>query len=241
MKRLLYLFLFLFLLQDIEFSQINKFPTLWKGFISFGYGNTTQGNFNQYYDLINDSYNSAGVPIFKQAEFGKTFVLNGGFLFTRLESIWFGLSLGYLYSPAFANYKDFTGTLKVKGFVSSYEIALKVKAELFKIKDYSIFISVQTGIAYATATIIEELEYLNYHQFNYNRNFSKYSWGPSLQSTLSSPVQFGDFTFFLEVGYRYAYNKATGENLDKEIKRNFATLDWGQRGIIFLISLEKTF
>ncbi len=168
MKQLLYLTTFLFLLNINVFPQQTKFPTLWKGFISLGYGNTTAGNINQYYDLIINSYNNSGVPIKKQTEFGRTLILNGGFLFTRIERIWFGLSVEYLYSPSYSGYKDFLGSLKVNGYVNSFGISIKVKTTVANIGEFPLNISIQPGMDYVTTEIIQELRYLDFTKKNYD-------------------------------------------------------------------------
>ncbi|MGE5810544.1 MAG: hypothetical protein ACM339_03525, partial [Ignavibacteria bacterium] len=175
------------------------------------------------------------------AEFGSTLIVNIGVLITRLENIWFGLSLGYLYSPAYSSYEDYSGTLKVNGFVSSYEIALKIKGTVFKIDNFQFDISSQPGLAYSSACITEELTYFGIPQADYDSKWSAYTWGPSFQLTICPAIRLGEFYLSLDGGYRFAWNEVTKGKIESSIgnyERN-EVMDISQDGVIFLFSMEK--
>lgn len=240
MRKFYFLVLLLLLLQKNSPSQQNEYMSLVKGFISVGYSNAMPDNVDEYYNSIINSYKSAGVPIPTQTKFGKTFVVNGGILLTRLESIWFGLSLGYFYSPAYSSYRDKAGTLKVNGNVNSYEVALKIKTTLFKIDDLYLNASAQPGLAYTTSYLTEELRYIDIPQANYDNKWSVHAWGPSFQVTFCPQVQLGIFDLSLEGGYRIFWNKVIDEkiesiSLNRELHK---PLDINYSGFVFLVTLE---
>ena len=240
-KYYLMVFLFVFIQNLYTQNKKNSYPLMLKTFITIGYSYSTPGNLEEYYDIVFDAYTSVGIQIPKQTEFGRTLMLNGGLLFSRLETISIGFSFGYLYSPAYAGYKDLCGTLKVNGFVNSYEIALKIKAQMTKIKNLPVFISVQPGVSYASAGITEELKYFDYPQSNFDRKWSTSVWGPSFQTTVGVPIQLEKYVISFEGGYRYSWNKAKDGSIEPQILKRIGTLDFGQHGLVFLISLERTF
>ncbi len=100
-----------------------KYPLLYKPFISIGYTNTSTNIATEYYNVILNAYRSEGIPVPTQISFGKTTILNGGVYFSRLTTIWIGVALGYAYTPAYSDYGDYAGTLKIDGKIEDYTIS----------------------------------------------------------------------------------------------------------------------
>ena len=217
----------------------SKAPVIYETFLLVGYSNPTPNNVHQYYDLILNSYNSAGIPITRQMEFGSVLILSGGILLTRIEDIWTGLSLGYSYSPAFSSYKDFAGTLKIKGVINSFDISLKTQATLTKVGNVPIHVSLEPGLNYTSTAITQELTYYNYSAYNYNSKWSASGWGPCATGILGSSVELGGVTALVECGYRFSWNFIDEENIISSSgdSKMFEHLNLGQSGIVFRISL----
>jgi hypothetical protein len=226
------------LLFQLAFSQKTLPPTLWRTFLSVGYANAAPGDVRNYYHSILDFYRSNGVPIFAQTDFGQTLLINTGILFSKLENIRAGISIGYIYSPSYANYKDYAGTLKVNGSVSTYELSIKMQATLDKIENFPINVGIQPGLNYSIVDIIETLRFFDFPQNNYDSRMYIYNWGPSFEVTFGTSVQLGPIIGSFESGYRITYVKI----IQVPIKSNFGEsthiVEWniGQSGFVFLFS-----
>lgn len=55
-------------------------PAVTTAFISAGFANESPQNVREFYDNILDNFRFNGIPIPTQVEFGRTLVVNGGFL-----------------------------------------------------------------------------------------------------------------------------------------------------------------
>jgi hypothetical protein len=240
MKRIPLIIILLACLLQTASSQEDKYPMLWKTFVSIGYANAASSNVSEYYDLIVDSYRHNDIPILTQTPFGRTVLVNAGFLFTRLEDIWFGLSVGYSYSPAFSNYEDYAGTLKVNGSVNSFEISIKFQYIPEKIAGLPIIISAQPGISYASSSITQELRSNDFPELNYDSKWSTDAWGPCFQGTIGTSVPWGKLSILLEGGYRFSWNKVFEEKIESSAgnSKRYEALDIGQTGIVFLLTVN---
>lgn len=242
MKRAYISILLTFLLHQILISQNIERPAKFKTYISIGYSNAASSNLMDYYNLILDYYHRIGIPIPTQMSFGKTIVLNTGILCTKFEDAWFGLSLGYLFSPAYSNYQDYAGTLKVNADINSFDILLNIQASLDSIGVFPINLHIQPGASYSSFSLIHELNYFDLPQYNYNSSWSVSEWGPCLQGSIGSSVQLNKFVISFEVGYRFSWNKIY--ELPVELRFvNYKLRDpynIGLTGFIFLTSLEMT-
>ncbi len=220
------------------FSQVEQteVPTRWKLFASVGYANTTSNNLNDYYNLIVDSYRLNGIPIPTQVPFGRTALVNAGFLVTRLESVWFGLCVGYAYSPAYSNYEDYAGTLKINGSISSYEVSLKIRANVATIGVFPVVISAQPGISYVTSSIEQHLRLSNVPELNYDLKWSSVAWGPFAQAMGGTSMMLGSFDMSLDVGYKFSWNKTYA--LDFGNRKKYGPWNIGPSGILFLLSID---
>jgi hypothetical protein len=239
MKILLTPIILIQLLFQLAFSQKTLPPTLWRTFLSVGYANAAPSDVRNYYHSILDFYQSNGVPIFAQTDFGRSLLVNTGILFSKLENIRAGISIGYIYSPAYANYKDYAGTFKVNGSVSSYELSLKMQATLDKLWDFPIIVGIRPGLNYSTATVTETLRFFDFPQNNYDSKTYVYNWGPCFEVTFGTSVQIGPIIGSFESGYRITYVKI----IKVPIKSNFGEfthiVEWniGQTGFVFLFSV----
>jgi hypothetical protein len=218
-------------------AQQSKAPTLWKVFISVGYADATSSNLNDYYNLIVDSYRSSGIPIPTQVPFGRTALVNGGFLFTRLEHVWIGLCAGFTYSPSYSNYEDYAGTLKINGLINSYEVSLKIKATVSKIGDFPVVVSAQPGVSYVTTSITQDLRLSNFSAQNYDLKWSSFAWGPFLLGSLGTSIDVGIFMISPDVGYKLSWNKIYELGLGNQ--RIYGPWNIGPSGVLFLLSFEK--
>ncbi|MGE5797660.1 MAG: hypothetical protein ACM339_03885 [Ignavibacteria bacterium] len=232
----------LFLHQSL-FSQQERTTNSWKAFVSIGYGNTTSDNLSEYYTLLAERYRYNGLPLETQTEFGPTLLANAGIIFNILERIGAGISFGYLYSPAYTNYKDYAGTVKINGSISSYEILLKVHYIPGKIGDFSIVICPQFGASHASVLITQEVRFNDYQQSNYDWKMSKGGWGPCVQATIGTSVNLGEFFAGFEGGYRYTRIQVAEQTEESTTGTAEVTqvMDIGLNGFISLLSFGIKF
>ncbi len=202
MKQTFLLALFILIFQS-GYSQVKRVPAHPKAFVSIGYGITKSDNLSEYYDILVNNYRSLGVPVSTQREFGPTLMANAGVIFNLIENIGAGISFGYLYSPAYSNYKDYAGTLKINGSVRSFEILLNVYYTLLKVGEFPIVLSPQLGVSHSSVLITQEVRFNNFSENNYNWKMTKDGWGPCAQLTIGTSINLGEFIVALEGGYRY--------------------------------------
>ena len=155
MKTLILFLLNAILLANNLFSQQqNKNRSLiYNPFISVGYLSSSPNLVSDYYHLIISTYHSEGVPMQTQTDFGRTFNVNGGVYFSLLKKVEVGIALGYMYSPAYSNYLDVNGKLKVDGFIKSYKISLVGESAISKFGDFPLNILFEGGLSYSAASI----------------------------------------------------------------------------------------
>ena len=203
MKQIFLLTLLVLMFQS-GFSQDKISPTLWKAFVSIGYGSTRSDNLSGYYDALVDNYRSSALPVRTQREFGPTLLVNASIICNLLENIGAGISFGYLFSPAYSNYKDYAGTLKINGSINCYEILLKTYYIPGKVGNFSIIISPQIGVSHSSVIMTEEVRFSDFQQYNYDWKMSKSGWGPCAQATIGASINLGKFIIALEGGFRYS-------------------------------------
>jgi len=220
-------------------SQVKSPPTTYSLFVSGGYGNTTSANVSDYYNSIVDNYRAAGIPIQTQTSFGPTVIMNAAILFYLLEDIGAGVSFGYLYSPAFSNYQDYAGIMKIDGAVDAYEVSLKMRYTPVDFGKVSISLSPQIGVCHTQVQVTQEVKFNDFQDMNYNWKMTKKGWGPCLQGTVGGSMRLGEFTIALEAGYRY-----TGIQVDDQTEEtNTGTknvsqvMDIGLNGFYSLVTI----
>ncbi|HUI29451.1 MAG TPA: hypothetical protein VLX91_04470 [Candidatus Acidoferrales bacterium] len=201
MKRVIFrLVLSLFVFRP-AFSQ-NYIPIdIWQPFISVGYESASTGDVSIFYHNIVQSYRDQGIPVPTQTDFGRTLAVNGGFLYCPIASIWFGLSMGCLYSPAFSDYQDYAGTLKVDGSVVTYPITIITQYKLTDVGSFPILIIVKPGFSYFASKITQDLEFAGSPQNDFHSKISSYSWAFCIEAGLGTSVQIGRITATIESGY----------------------------------------
>lgn len=194
--------------------------------------------FQPYYNGILEGYRSQGVPIATQIGFGRTAVVRTGFLYYPLEDIGAGISLGYSYSPAYSDYQDYGGSLKVDGSVSVFDISLIMQNTLAKIGDFPINLGFEVGDCHLSSSVVQEVRFNDFPGNNLDWKLSNGSWAPCLGVTLGSSTQFGKLIVSLGAGYRHTFNKLQ----DSTIETNGSSTDWpwnfnlGQSGFSLLLS-----
>ncbi len=203
-KSLIILAVSLFLIHPV-FPQQKRALKSWKTFVSIGYGSTESSSFSKYYKSLIDSYRFSGVPINTQREFGPTLLANTGFIFNFLENIGAGISLGYFYSPAYSNYKDYAGIVKINGSISNYDILLNVYYIVQEIGKFPIVINPKIGFSHSSILVTQEVRFNNFQEYNYNRKLTNDGWGPCAQFTIGTSVNLGNYYVNLEAGYRWAW------------------------------------
>ena len=240
MKRNLFqVFLISFLVQA-ACSQIKVQPAIWTTFVSAGYANESPTYVRNYYDNLVDSYREKGVPLPTQLEFGRTVVADAGILFSTKKNIRIGFTAGYSYSPAHSNYQDYAGTLKLNGSVNALEIAFKGQFTTVEIADVPIYLDIQLGVCQNSASIMQELRFIDFSENNFDSKWSASAWGICSQLTFGVPVRLGDFTLVLEGGYRYSSCQVTGVTIESSTGNSSIDSHWdiGQDGFVFLASIE---
>ena len=235
-KFLLFISIAVFLIQN-AYPQPKKATGSFKLFISLGYGNTESSSLTSFYNSIIDNYRLAGVPVSTQRKFGPTLLANAGLLY-MYEKFGAGISLDYLYSPAFSNYKDYAGAVKIKGSVTSYEIMLFGQYSIGTIGIFPIYIKPQIGFCHAALLITNDINFNDYPQFNNNQKISISGYGPSFQITLGTNVDLKDYFIGFEVGYRFTRVPVSNSTiiLDTQTGQTPDDLDIGEKGLISLIS-----
>jgi len=238
--RYYFLLLFLILVLVCPAASQEKSPsTMYSLFVSGGYGNTTSVNVSDYYNSIVDNYRATGIPIQTQTLFGPTVIMNAAILCSLLENIGAGVSFGYLYSPAFSNYQDYAGIVKINGAVSAYEVSLKMQYTPVDIGNVSISFSPQIGACHTQVQVTQEIKFNDYSDMNYNWKMTKEGWGPCLQGTIGGSMRLGEFTIALEGGYRYALIKIDDqtEETNTETKNVSQLMDIGLNGFYSLVTV----
>jgi hypothetical protein len=247
MKICYQLLLFIIVLINNPYAQEQqkKLPLLYEPFISIGYMNASTNLASDYYNIIVDSYRSRGVPVPTQVNFGHAITANGGVYFGLLKKISAGFGVGYIYSNAHSNYKDYEGTLKVNGSIESYKISFIAKGTLYNIINYPLILFNEISLNYTSAVILQDLTFDNYSNSNSHKKWAVNSWGPSGQLGIGTEFQFGMLTLSPQVGYHLSMNLVSSE-VNKVIYIEYGTnfdnrKNIGYSGFIFSVKLGMNF
>jgi hypothetical protein len=233
-----YLLIIIICLSQSIFSQPKKIQTSWHAFISVGYGNAISSNVSDYYNNLAEDIRFYGVPIETQTKFGRTLITNAEIFYAVLD-MRIGISLGYLYSPAYSNYSDAGGTLKLNGSIKTFDLGLKVRGIPTKIGSFSIIIDGQVGVCHTSVNVNEEVRFVDYSQSNYDWKMLKDGWGPSFQGMIGTSIDFNFLNIIVEGGYRYSLVKVNeqSEESAKGIQKVNKEMNIGPCGPVFLVSL----
>lgn len=237
MKKMFLLFIAIFLVQPL-ISQTKKTPILSSMFFSVGYGNASSNVVNEYYDAAVESFRYMGVPLQTQTQFGETALVNAGIMFSLLKSINAGFSIGYSYLPAYSNYKDYMGSLKVNGSMNIFDLMLRVQYNPVSIGNFRILLNGQIGVYHVSLTMNKEIRFINSHRDNYDWEMTKAGWGPGAQFTAGTSIDVKTFTIGIEGGFKYSEVQVipqteTTSAGSEEI--NYA-MDIGPSGYVFLLT-----
>jgi hypothetical protein len=237
-KNLLLLVTIIILSQSVYPQQRRTFIS-WDAFVSVGYGNTGTAGARDYFNYIVENYRSHGIQAQTKTEFGKTAIANAGINFGIYENLGVGLLCGYFYCPAYANYGDYGGALKIDGLVNAFDISVKVRYSPFMIGDFPIILSAQIGACYSSLKITEELKYYNYSSNNYNWEMTSDGWSPIYQVTIGSSITLGKLILGLEGGYTYSWNEVMPERHTSKygIVTDSRMIEIAPNGLIFLATI----
>lgn len=203
MKRKLLLSLILcFSTSQIAFGQTFVPRNLWRPFVSIGYGSASLGDVANLYHEIVQSYQTAGIPVPTQTDFGRTLDLGGGVLYSPINILWLGVSLNYLASPAYSDYQDYAGTLKIDGAVTRFQLAFVLQYVLTRFGRVPLLLSASPGISFYSARITQDIRFSAYPQTDYNQKITSSSAFPSFELMLGTSVPVGPVISTIQAGYR---------------------------------------
>jgi hypothetical protein len=160
------------------------------------------GDIGTMYHHILQTYRDEGVPVSTQTDFGHTIELGGGTLYSPMESMWLGISVTYSYSPAFSDYQDYAGTLRINGSVKSAQLVFVGGYTLARVAGCPIRVLVKPGYSRFSAVITEDIQIPNSVQKGYNRSRSSTTGGPYLEMTVGAWIPVGPLQLSVELGYR---------------------------------------
>lgn len=213
--------------------------TKWSVSIAAGYVDAFPNDVRMIFDGTISKYRAAGIPIAAQTPFSNTVYGSFGFLISRRENLWTGLSVGYYYTPAFAKYKDYSGTLDINGKIHTVDLSLVLKAIVWQYQDIPLFFTVQPGISRGTSAVKEELRFYSMPQFDRRWEWNTVSWGYTMQMMVGSMTTMGGISISLDGGYRFVWNKSDEETtVSNEGKDHFyLPLSIGQKGMVMMITM----
>ena len=196
-------------------TQPDKYPVRWNAFISVDYAGAVSGDIRNYYDGIVDLYRSEGIPIPTQTKFGTATGISAGVFLSRLKNIWAGISIGYSSSPAYSIYKDYSGTLKINGNITSAEILLNLKILLVKTNGFQADVKICPGVSFTTLKISREINYSMYPDKNLYKSWRDNAWGPSCKAKFGISIPVSDFLISFEGGYMANLNNVPKDRVYK--------------------------
>ena len=223
-------------------SAKDKSRIKWYPLLSFGYLQISSNYVHDYFDKVVLNYTNYGVPLITQTTYGRTILLNTGLSISLSKKIRTGISVGYLYSPAYSKYEDYAGAIKIKAAVKSFELGLFSQAELTRFWEIPFHITLKAGANYSSLSISQQAIYNNNLNFNFNENYSGETWGEFIEATFGPSFSTEYFNIQLDLGYRLCEAVLNKKPIySHTINYELTNEKWniGQDGILFVISLSK--
>ena len=203
MNKIFFTFIITLIISQYIYSQNNVKHDSTMILCSVGYGISSFGQVNDYYNNIITQYKEEGIPIKKQYGFSRTAYLNLQLLYSPvLPPMWFGVSIGYSFSPAYANYKDFAGILRVNGKITCLDLSITARMKMAEIKDFPIYFSIRPGISHYILDITNSAEFIKYPQSNFSDKAKLTLWAPFIGVTFGTTIHFSHFILELDIGYQ---------------------------------------
>ncbi len=196
------------LLMSQSFAQEYAATSYWRPFVSVGYW-YAPSDLNDYYSIILDYYRERGVPIPLQSKFGRTFCIDAGVVYSRIQPIEIGLSAGFRYAPAYSGYEDFAGVLKIDGSIATYAISFVMHDNLMSVWGRPLILTVEPGITYTNVSITDDLHFKNLSQFDEKLQWAGSTWGFQFRFLLGTAVPVGPFVASLHAGYQKGVARVT--------------------------------
>jgi len=210
------------------------------GYASIGYSISNLDDPRSYFDNLLDFYHGYSIPITKQFDFGKTLSLETGILYSdpRIEEMRIGVIAGYIYSPAYARYKDYAGTIDVIGSVNSYQLFLTYQKILWENVDCEIYSLFKPGIDYSTLKITQDVNYTELPEYNYHTKVSASGIGFCGEAMIGMSFPAHSVHYSFEGGYRLFYLEAdaTEEPVTPENQSRRLPFSIDQSGFVFQCS-----
>ncbi len=236
MKKILF---FIIVLSQLVFPQTRRVSSAWDVYFAAGYGISNTSSLSGYYDYLCNFYIAHGIPLQTQTKFSKTAILNAGVMYGFLKDFSAGISLGYMHSPAYTNYEDDNGTLKINGSLNIFYISGMIRYTPYKIFGCPIILRSQVGICSASSNITGQIRFITYALYNEDWNVSLNDVGIFFQGSIGTSFKFGGFNLGLEAGYAYSYIKFLPEGVKTKLGviADPRVVDNGPQTIILLASV----
>ena len=189
------------LLTSPSFSQQYVASPYWQPFVAIGYW-YGPSDLNDYYSTVLDYYRASGIPVPLQMRFGRTFSIEAGLLFSRIAPIQVGVSVGFRFTPAYSDYEDFAGVLKIDGAMYTYSVSLGMSDILMNLWGLPLILTLEPGITRSSVAITNELRFSNQPQSNDTEEWDGHAWGFQFRFLLGTSVPVGPLMASLHVGYQ---------------------------------------
>ena len=225
-----------------EQSSFSNYVALDSLIVSFslGYGFTSVGGIENYYnDLISD-YKDEGLNISTQHNFSNTLALEAQILFSLVyPPIWLGISGGYTFTPAFSKYEDASGEVDINGSVDSFRIALASKFDLCSFNKFQVFVDIKPAFSYYVAKVKDKVHFYNYSQFDLAREATLKLWIPSVEFFIGLTYPIKAFYVSFEGGYMNSFvgDQVLNVSVNGDSSQPVSELNCNQSGLIFLVSM----
>ncbi|HVN48645.1 MAG TPA: hypothetical protein VMU30_07470, partial [Bacteroidota bacterium] len=161
-------------------------PMTYDAYISVGYGSTVPSGVSDLYNSYINNYQSLGVPVQNQIKYGPTAILNSGLLFSIVDDIYLGMTFDYFYSPAYSNYQDSFGSLKINGTLQSYDITMKFRYVPDYIGKFPVMLNFQAGACHTYLSTMQEIQFTTLPINTNNLKMNCDGWGPTFQLTIGT-------------------------------------------------------
>jgi hypothetical protein len=225
MKKFILTAAFVLLLLQYLPAQPNKLHFTYSTFITIGYGNLSSKDVNDAFNYIVNDIRETGVPVNIQTKFGRTAMAGAGVMLNVINRIGLGLVFDYMYTPAYANYKDQFGLIKIKGTMNEYAISIKTRFISGQDGNFPFIVSPQLGFCHTSLSLSRDINFNDSPKANSAWEMTKDGGGLLLQATIGTSYKLGIINAAIEGGYRYSWVRALEQNEQLITNTNTETID----------------